>query len=89
MLKVQIKDASVDTFMVNGKSGQFESKNQNAWVELPSGETRKVRVRVQKGAQPYAVGVYTISDESFGVGKYGDLQVDSLKLVPIAAVKAA
>lgn len=82
MIKVQIKDASVERATVNGKNGSFTSERQVGWIELPSGETRKVRVRVQDG-KSYPLGEYTISEESFIVSQYGDLQIGALKLVPL------
>jgi len=81
-LKVLIKDASVTTSQINGKSGTFESRSQVGWVELPSGETRKLRVRVSKGAMPYSVGAYIVGDDSFTVSQYGDLQIGALTLLP-------
>ena len=85
MLKVEIKDASVTTATINGKSGSFQSSSQDAWLDLPSGERRKLRVRLEKEAKPYAAGVYTIGDESFGVSQYGDLEISRIKLIAVPA----
>jgi hypothetical protein len=88
MLKIEIRDASVDRATVNGKNGSFTSERQTGWITLPSGETRKVRVRVQNG-KAYPVGAYNLSDDSFVVSQYGDLQVGALVLVPYEAKPAA
>lgn len=88
MLKVEIRDASVERATVNGRNGSFTSERQSGWVTLPSGETRKVRVRVKDG-KAYPVGEYTMSDESFTVSQYGDLQVGALILVPLKLVPPA
>lgn len=82
MLKVQIKDSSVERATVNGKNGSFTSERQVGWVELPSGETRRIRVRVQDG-KSYPVGEYTVGEGSFIVSQYGDLQLGALQLIPV------
>lgn len=84
MLKVEIRDASIERATINGQRGSFTSERQTGWVTLPSGETRKIRVRVKDG-KSYPVGAYTLSDDSFTVGQYGDLQVGALVLVPASA----
>ena len=33
---------------------------------------------------PYKVGSYTVSDQSFGVGQYGDIEIAQLHLVSVA-----
>jgi len=81
-MQLVIKDVTVTTSQINGKSGVFQSSSQDAWLDLPSGERRKVRVRLQRDAKPYQSGSYVVSDESFTVGKYGDLEIGQLVLVP-------
>lgn len=84
-IKLIIKEADVLTSRINGKSGVFESTSQTAWLDLPSGERRKIRVRLAKDAKPYAVGEYLVGDASFVVNEYGDLGLGNLALVPVAA----
>lgn len=88
MLKIEIRDASIERATINGQRGSFTSERQTGWVTLPSGETRKVRVRVKDG-KAYAQGEYTLSDESFTVSQYGDLQVGALVLIPARAAQPA
>lgn len=88
MLKIVIKDAEVITTKVNGKSGVFESTSQTGWVDLPSGERRKLRIRLGRDAKPYAAGEYQLGDASYNVSEYGDLGLGNLALVPITATSA-
>jgi len=87
-MQIVIKDASVLTQTINGKSGAFQSSSQTAWIELPSGERRKLRVRLGKDAKPYGAGTYNIGDASFTVSEYGDLGIGNLELLPVAAARA-
>lgn len=88
MIKVEIRDALVERATVNGRNGSFTSERQVGWVQLPSGETRRIRVRVSDG-KAYVPGLYSVSDDSFIVSQYGDLQLGALKLLPIGAVASA
>jgi hypothetical protein len=80
-MKVHIRDASVETATVNGRNGAFQAHRQAGWVDLPSGERRKVRLRIKDG-KGYAVGSYSVKDESFTVNQYGDLELGNLELAP-------
>lgn len=87
-IKILIQDASVETAMVNGKNGQFQTQRQTGWLDLPSGERRKIRLRVPQGGKPWVVGAYVLGDNSFIVGQYGDLQIGALELLPVSATPA-
>jgi hypothetical protein len=87
MLLIKIEDATVESREIKGKNGTFSAKDQYGIADMPNGERRKVRIRVPREGGAYRVGVYTISDESFGVGQYGDIQVANLVLVPAPAAK--
>jgi hypothetical protein len=81
VIKLKVVDGVVQERQVQARGQSFTSREQYAWLDLPSGERRKVRVRVDRGQQPYAPGEYTVADESFVVGEYGDLQLGfALKL---------
>ncbi|HMN45891.1 MAG TPA: single-stranded DNA-binding protein [Povalibacter sp.] len=84
MIKVEVKDASVERVQVNGKNGSFTSERQVGWVTLSNGETRRIRLRVNQG-KPYNVGTYMVGSESFTVSQYGDLQLGALQLVSCVA----
>lgn len=74
---------------INGKNGSFESRQQEAWLDLPSGERRVVRVRLGRENGGYSPGEYTVGPGSFFVGQYGDLQLGTLDLVPVSVAKPA
>lgn len=87
MLKLKIVSAEVATQQMRSRAGNnFESREQTAWLDMASGERRKVRVRLDRGQGAYPVGDYTVADESFVVGEYGDLGLGfSLKLEKLPA----
>jgi len=84
-LVIEVKDASVEESTVNGSNGSFQTRRQFGWVQMPNGETRKVRIRLDRQAKPHAVGRYTVGPASFVVGQYGDLQLGTLELLPLVA----
>ena len=86
-IRVDIRDASVEEVSMNGRNGSYQVRRQYGWVALPSGEVRKVRLRLAQGVKPHAVGSYLLGDASFVVGEYGDLQLGNLELLPAPAVE--
>jgi hypothetical protein len=88
MLKIEIKDAAVSSERVNGKNGAFEARQQKGVVELPNGERRVIRIRLQRDHGGYAAGVYTVADSSYTVSQYGDLQVQYLNLEAVRVAPA-
>lgn len=82
---VEIKDSSVEESTVNAKNGTFQTRRQVGWIQLPNGETRKIRVRLDRGSKPYPVGKFTVGSGSFTVSQYGDLQLGTLELLPVVA----
>jgi hypothetical protein len=90
MLKVQLKDSQVIVETVPWQGRSFEVRYQNGWMELPSGERRKVRVSLDRGQSGYSTGEYAISDESIEVDDRGNVQMArNLKLdkLPVAVEK--
>lgn len=68
-------------------ANKFEVTQQDAILHTSDGQVRKFKLALAKGADPYPVGEYTLSDESLSVDEYGRLGLGfSVKLV---AVKAA
>jgi hypothetical protein len=86
---IRIIDATVERRDVKGRNGMFSAESQYGIADLPNGERRKVRVRVPRDVGPYKVGTYTVSDQSFGVGQYGDIEIAQLHLVSVAERPAA
>lgn len=82
-MKITIEDSKVESQQINGRNGVFTSQKQWGWISMPNGERRRVRINVQNGVG-YPTGEYTVSEESFMVGEYGDLKLGALKLVPVA-----
>jgi hypothetical protein len=63
---------------------QFTFREQDGFIDLGD-ERRKVRVSLADDQAAYAPGVYEILDTSFGVSRFGDLEVSRLALKPITA----
>lgn len=86
MLKIQIASATSTQRSFATKNGQMTFSEQEAFIDLPNGERRKIRVPLRGGRPPYAVGAYTVGDVSYTVGQYGDLQISrDLELAPFPA----
>jgi Helix-destabilising protein len=86
---IRITDATIERRDVKGRNGTFSAESQYGIADLPNGERRKVRIRVPRDLGAYKVGVYTVADQSFGVGQYGDIEIAQLHLVPVAERQAA
>ena len=84
-LLIKIEDAVIERREVKGRNGTFTAETQYGIADMPNGERRKVRIRVDRQRGAYPPGLYTISDLSFGVGQYGDFEIASLQLVPVKA----
>lgn len=80
-IKITIRDGNVHSESVNGRNGSFTSRRQEGWVTLPSGEVRRVRIRLARENTGYQPGDYVVGPESFMVSQYGDLQLGSLQLL--------
>ena len=91
MIRIEVKNASYKS-----KSG---SKNGNPWTMnfqqiyihgyyqdgFPSDSARPSSIQLDKdNPQPYAVGLYSLSDESFYFGEFDRLTLGRMKLVPLA-----
>lgn len=66
--------------------------SQRAYAHLGGAFPAEIKVSLQSPQDAYPVGEYELSDESFGVGQYGDLEINrfNFKLVPAsAALKSA
>jgi len=59
------------------------------WENAATGEVRRVTLSLREGQEPYAVGQYNVSDESFGVDRFGGLAVERLRLEPVAQAARA
>jgi len=89
-IRIEIKSTEVSVRSGIGKSGRpYEIVEQIGFIEL-NDERRKLRINVDKGAQPYAPGEYTLDESSFSVDQYGGLAVRvRLKALAKSAARAA
>lgn len=86
MLKVEIeKDSPVTTRSGVSKvtNQPYSLREQEAWVRIGR-EVRRVSIVLPDAAVPHAPGVYTLSDLSFSVSRYGQLEL-ARSLVLVAA----
>ena len=68
MLKVQVKSIATQTKEGTSSRGRaYSIVEQEAWIDLPNGERRKIKVVVEAKKPPYAVGDYRIGGDSFVV----------------------
>jgi Helix-destabilising protein len=88
-LLIKIEDTTVEAREVRGKNGTFTAKSQTGIADMPNGERRRVRIRIAGNQPPYGVGLYTISDLSFGVTQWGDFEIAQLHLVPVREASRA
>lgn len=90
MLVITIKSGNATARDVRTKNGMRRFFEQFGFIELDD-EVRKVRVPVdvEAGQAPYAPGKYTVSASSYGVGRFGDLQINPFELSLEPLVEAA
>jgi len=92
MLKIEIKSADVMTksgtsartgkpYTIREQLGYWHAKGKAYPIE--------VKITLDDSAQPFAPGVYTLGEESFMVGRFGDLQIGRLHLVNPAQARSA
>lgn len=81
---VRVKSAEVEEREFEGKKGKFVERVQYAFVEVGE-ETRKIRLRIEKGQPAYQPGMYELHTEC-RVGQYGDVSIPYvLTLRPVRA----
>lgn len=87
-LQIEIKGTEITSKTFQKRAGGtgtiFE---QVGWLDLPSGERRRVVVNPPGEREPYPVGLYVISDESFYVDQFGGIGISRLKLIKVEAAK--
>lgn len=86
-MKIEIVNEDVTTKSGTSRFGKpFSMRIQMARVAL-NGEVRNIQLVLESDQAPYPKGAYRLSDESFYVGGYGDLQVRPV-LEPVVAAQA-
>lgn len=89
MLRVSIKSTELAEKSGVKAGREWKIREQTGWIDLESGERRKLAISIKDGAQPWPVGDYSVSPLSFYVDNFGALSLGRLVLEKIAAVKAA
>jgi len=64
----------------------FSLRVQEAWLHS-GGEIRRIRLTLNREQEAYAPGFYVLDESSFGVNRWGDLEIRfvKLKVAPAAA----
>jgi len=92
MIRIEIKSADVRTKAGTSKrtGEQWKMNMQQMYIHgfyqdgFPSDAPRPSTIQLdQDNPQPYAVGLYAISDESFFFGDFDRFSLGRLKLVPL------
>lgn len=90
MLRIEVKSTALKLREgVSGKGKAYAFNQQEAWIDMPNGERRKLTLTLDTKAQPYAPGTYELAPESFGVDQFGTLELSRVHLVAAKAVRAA
>jgi len=83
-MRFVIESTSVQTKKGEKNGRAWEMREQEALVEVGK-ERRLVKLTLQDGAQPYAVGAYELDAKSFTTDRYDQLTFRRLLLKPIVA----
>jgi len=82
-MKVEIKSTqTTEKSGTSAKGRPYSIREQEAWCTL-DGEYRRLRVGLEDGAAPYAVGQYQVAESSFAINQYGSLEVARVRLVAV------
>lgn len=92
MIQIEVKSAQVETKTgTSSKTGKpYQIAEQEAWGHFtdqhgkPHPYPQKIRITLEDGRQPYAVGTYTLAPESLYPDRFGQITIRA-KLKPIAA----
>lgn len=89
-MRIVIKSTNVEVKKGTGRaSGRaYEIREQIALL-MHNDEIRKIFVPLGRDQNPYAVGDYEISPESFEVNRFGNLEIGRLHLMPSSARPSA
>ena len=91
MVEVKQPDVRVREGVSQRTGKPYRMREQEGWIFLPgSPYPERVKLSLEDDASPYPVGLYPVSQDSFFVGKYQELQVRlRLDRVKRAELKAA
>jgi hypothetical protein len=82
-ISVEIKLAGVIEKAVRGKSDgrEYLIREQVGYVDTGKPYPQEVRIPVETGREPYAVGKYMVDPACVYVDRYGKLSLGRLKLI--------
>lgn len=94
-MKIEVQSDEVITqsgLITKGpRQGQpYSIRKQTVWVYI-AGSPYPVRavINLEDNAQPYAVGNYSLGEQSFYVDKFGSLALGRLHLIPLVTGSTA
>lgn len=76
-MKIEIAKATEEPVKEGtGQNGKpYRIREQEAWLHIDQMKyPQRVKIPLNNGIAPYAVGMYVVADESYIVGKYLDLR---------------
>jgi hypothetical protein len=80
-MKIEVKSTqTTEKSGTSAKGRPYSIREQEAWATL-DGEYRRLRIGLEDGAQPYALGQYALAESSFAVNQYGSLEISRVRLV--------
>lgn len=80
-MDIEIKSTTVES-LTSRRTGTAYFR-QEGWVSL-NGEVRRIRIPVESPTTPYAVGKYHLSERTYRVNQWGDLEIGWLRLDPVS-----
>lgn len=95
MIKIEIKDQTVETRSGNRNGRDWTMRSQTAWAHTHSRNgnlnayPERITITLEDGQAPYPVGNYQIAPASLYVGDFGRLSLGRLVLLPIQAKVSA
>jgi len=101
MIKIEVKDGNVNPRVITPKSGNnagkqmtFYEQDAYAFTTDEQGNARPypqritLNIDIEKGAKPYAPGMYQVCPSSVFVDRFNNLALGRLKLRPLIAASA-
>ncbi len=82
-IPIEVKLAGVIEKAVRGRADgrEYLIREQVGYVDLGKPYPQEVRIPVETGREPYAVGKYVVEPSCLYVDRYGKLSLGRLKLV--------
>lgn len=83
MLKVEVRDASVESRELQGRNGKpITFREQTGYLHGIGAYPVEVRLSYWRDAVPLGKGIYDVGPECFSVSRYGKVEVDLARAKP-------